>query len=38
MPKAYCRSCGKHTAHKMVMKRVQSQPEGWQVSNNFSLC
>ncbi len=35
MPKAYCRSCGKHTAHKMVMKRVQTQPEGWQGFQQF---
>ncbi|ENM5729671.1 hypothetical protein CW613_001201 [Vibrio mimicus] len=35
MPKAYCRCCGKQTAHKMVMKRVQTQPEGWQGFQQF---
>ncbi|ENM5794498.1 hypothetical protein [Vibrio mimicus] len=35
MPKAYCCCCGKQTAHKMVMKRVQTQPEGWQGFQQF---
>ncbi|MGL4380192.1 MAG: hypothetical protein ACRCTB_03755 [Vibrio sp.] len=35
MPKAYCRCCGKQTAHKALMKRVQDQPDGWQGFQQF---
>ncbi|MGL5430780.1 MAG: hypothetical protein ACRC9S_08640 [Vibrio sp.] len=35
MLKTYCYCCGKQTAHKALMKRVQEPPEGWQGFQQF---